>query len=134
MYREKGNRELSEFFYRFDLADRAERGWDSIVSDTTPEEITAFDQAVNLLHKENAVEIRVVELYQRLLRCGVNKLLLGKLMSHCVAGSMEHWSSWNYSTWHRGTSQCGGEERSGARQGGVEAQNTYNTEVDVMIY
>ena len=48
-YREKGNRELAEFFYRFDLADRAERGWDSTVSDATLEETTTFDQAVETL-------------------------------------------------------------------------------------
>jgi len=46
MYSEKGNRELVEFFYRFNLADRAQRGWDQTVSDATPEETTAFDQAI----------------------------------------------------------------------------------------
>ena len=43
---EKGNRELTEFFYRFDLADRAERGCDSTVSDATREETTAFNRAI----------------------------------------------------------------------------------------
>ena len=46
MYSEKGNRELVEFFYRFNLADRAQRGWDPTVSDATPEETAAFDQAI----------------------------------------------------------------------------------------
>ena len=47
MFTEKGNRELSEFFYRFNLADPAQRGWDPTVSETTPEEAAAFDQVVS---------------------------------------------------------------------------------------
>ena len=46
MYSEKGNRRLVEFFRRFDLADRAQRGWDPTVSDATLEEATAFDQII----------------------------------------------------------------------------------------
>ena len=42
-----GNRDLSEFFYRFDLMDRAQRGWDPTVFDATPEETTSFDGAIN---------------------------------------------------------------------------------------
>lgn len=45
-YTEKGNRQLSEFFYRFNLADRAERGWDPTVSDASYGETTTFDQAI----------------------------------------------------------------------------------------
>ena len=41
-----GNRDLSEFFYRFDLMDRAQRGWDPTVFDATPEEAASFDGAV----------------------------------------------------------------------------------------
>ena len=48
MLTEKGNRELSEFFYRFNLADSTQRGWDPTVSEATPEETAAFDQAVDV--------------------------------------------------------------------------------------
>ena len=48
MFTERGNRELSEFFYRFNLADPAQRGWDPTVSEVTPEETAAFDQAVDV--------------------------------------------------------------------------------------
>ena len=58
MYAEEGNRELSEFFYRLNLADRAQRGWDPTVSEATSEEAVAFDQAI-----------------QTVVGCGQNKLL-----------------------------------------------------------
>ena len=45
-YCEDGNRDLAEFFYRFDLMDRAQRGWDPTVFDATPEEAAAFDRAI----------------------------------------------------------------------------------------
>ena len=45
-YSEKGNRELSEFFYRLNRTNRAERGLDPTVSDATPEETAAFYQAI----------------------------------------------------------------------------------------
>ena len=47
MYTGKGNRELSEFFYRFNLTDPAQRGWDPTVSEATHEETAAFYQAVS---------------------------------------------------------------------------------------
>ena len=46
MYAEEGNRELSEFFYRLNLTDRAQRGWDPTVSDATSKEAEDFDQAI----------------------------------------------------------------------------------------
>jgi hypothetical protein len=46
MYTKKGNHELSEFFYRLNLMDRAQRGWDPMVSDATSEEAADFDQAI----------------------------------------------------------------------------------------
>lgn len=52
MYSEKGNRELVEFFYRFNLADRAQRGWDPTVSDATSEETAVFDRAINTAVEE----------------------------------------------------------------------------------
>ena len=45
-YSKKGNRELSEFFYRFNLMDSAQRGWDPSVCDATPEDADAFTQAI----------------------------------------------------------------------------------------
>ena len=52
MYSEKGNRELVEFFYCFDLADRTQRGWDPTASDATPEETVASDQAPKIVMGE----------------------------------------------------------------------------------
>lgn len=46
MYSGEGNRELSEFFHRFDLANRTQRGWDPTVSDATPEQSAAFTKAI----------------------------------------------------------------------------------------
>ena len=45
-YCEDGNHDLAEFFCRFDLMDRAQRGWDPTVFDATPEEAAAFDRAI----------------------------------------------------------------------------------------
>ena len=46
------NRDLSEFFYRFDLMDRAQRGWDPTVFDATPEEAASFDGAIRAVAGE----------------------------------------------------------------------------------
>jgi hypothetical protein len=46
MYSEEGNRELSEFFRRFDLSDRTQRGWDPTVSNATPGQSAALTNAV----------------------------------------------------------------------------------------
>jgi hypothetical protein len=45
-YCERGNCDLVEFLRRFDLMDRAQRGWDPTVFDATPDEATAFDKAI----------------------------------------------------------------------------------------
>jgi len=45
-YHEKGNRDLAEFLCRFDLMDRAQRGWDPTVFDATLEEAAAFEGAI----------------------------------------------------------------------------------------
>ena len=45
-YSAKGNCELAEFFYHFNLMDRTQRGWDPTVRDTTEEESNAFTQAI----------------------------------------------------------------------------------------
>ena len=45
-YSTPGNRELAEFFYRFDRMNPAQRGWDPTVCDATPEDIAAFAQAI----------------------------------------------------------------------------------------
>jgi len=45
-YSTVGNRELAEFFYRFDRMNPAQRGWDPTVCDATPEDAAAFTQAV----------------------------------------------------------------------------------------
>ena len=41
-----GNTDLAEFFCRFDLMDRTQRGWDPKVFDATAEEATAFRHAI----------------------------------------------------------------------------------------
>ena len=51
-YSAKGNRELSEFFYRFNLMDRTQRGWDPTVCDATKEETVAFTQAIHTIVRE----------------------------------------------------------------------------------
>ena len=49
-----GNRELAEFFYRFNLMNPAQRGWDPTVCDATAEEATAFTQAIRTSGRGNA--------------------------------------------------------------------------------
>ena len=48
-YCEEGNHDLAEFFCRFDLMDRSQRGWDPTVIDATEEEATAFDNAIRAI-------------------------------------------------------------------------------------
>ena len=48
-YFQNGNRDLIEFLYRFDLMDRAQRGWDPTVFDATLEEAVAFDRAIKVV-------------------------------------------------------------------------------------
>ena len=63
MFIEEENRELSEFFYRFNLADPAQRGWDPTVSEATPEETAAFDQVVDVAGEgENRLFKRLFEI------------------------------------------------------------------------
>jgi len=45
-YSTAGNRELAEFFYRFDRMNPAQRGWDPTVCDATAKEATAFARAI----------------------------------------------------------------------------------------
>ena len=45
-YSAKGNRELAKFFYRFNLMDRTQQGWDPTVRDATEAESNAFTQAL----------------------------------------------------------------------------------------
>ena len=45
-YSTRGNRDLADFFRRFNLMDRAQRGWDPTVFDATPEEATSFNKAI----------------------------------------------------------------------------------------
>ena len=55
-YSAEDNRELAEFFYRFDLMDPARRGWDPTVCDATAEDAAAFTQAIQTVVGEgNAV-------------------------------------------------------------------------------
>lgn len=51
-YCEKGNHDLAEFFYRFDLMDRTQRGWDPTVFNATTEEAVAFDNAIGAAVRE----------------------------------------------------------------------------------
>ena len=48
-YSAVGNRELTEFFYRFDLMSRTQRGWDQTVHDANAEETAAFTQAIQAI-------------------------------------------------------------------------------------
>jgi len=58
-YYEAGNRELSEFFYRFDQMNRSQRGWDPTVCDATPEEAAAFMQAIQtVVGEENTALLK----------------------------------------------------------------------------
>ena len=45
-YCERGNRDLTEFFYRFDLVNHVLRGFDPTVFDATPEEAAAFEGVI----------------------------------------------------------------------------------------
>ena len=45
-YSKKGNTYLAEFFRRFDLMNRAQRGWDPTVFSATLDEAAAFDNAI----------------------------------------------------------------------------------------
>ena len=45
-YSTPGNRELAEFFYRFNRMDPAQRGWDPTVCDATVEDTAAFTLAI----------------------------------------------------------------------------------------
>ena len=51
-YSVAGNRELSEFFYRFDRANRTQRGWDPTIHDAGSEETAAFAQAIQTIAGE----------------------------------------------------------------------------------
>ena len=48
-YSVTGNRELSEFFYRFGLVDDTRRGWDPTVRDANAEETSAFAEAIKTI-------------------------------------------------------------------------------------
>ena len=56
-YQERGNRDLAEFFFRFDKMNPAQRGFDHTVFNATPEETVAFDKAIKSAVKkgENAL-------------------------------------------------------------------------------
>ena len=45
-YSTAGNRELAEFFYRFNRMNPVQRGWDPTVCDATAEDAAAFTQAI----------------------------------------------------------------------------------------
>lgn len=51
-YSVAGNRELIEFFYRFNLMNRTQRGWDPTVCDATVEETVAFTRAIRAIAGE----------------------------------------------------------------------------------
>lgn len=58
-YSVEGNRELSEFFYRFNLMNPTQRGWDPTVCDATAEEAAAFTQAIKtIVGEENAALLK----------------------------------------------------------------------------
>ena len=58
-YSAAGNRELSEFFYRVNLMNRSQRGWDPTVCDATQEETAAFTQAIQIVvGEENTVLLK----------------------------------------------------------------------------
>ena len=44
-----GNRELAEFFYRFNKMSPTQRGWDPSVCDATTEDVVAFAQAIQAI-------------------------------------------------------------------------------------
>jgi len=50
-YSAAGNRELAEFFYRFDRMNPSQRGWDPTVCDATEEDAAAFAQAIRTVAK-----------------------------------------------------------------------------------